>query len=93
MPYSATSLSVLRSLRDGGKFLLRGDRSHGCQIRYNAITKQREDRSALSLIPLERAGLIEFVSDPIDPVRYYGVKITIMGYAFLNENPELGSSQ
>jgi len=67
MPYSAASLAILRSMREEHKFLLRGDRSHGCQIRYNPLTKQRQDRSALSLIPLERAGLIEFVSDPESP--------------------------
>lgn len=86
MPYSATSLAILRSMRDKHKFLLRGDRSHGCEIRYNLITKQREDRSALSLIPLERAGLIEFVSEPLDPKRYYIGRMTKKGIEFLEEN-------
>ncbi len=82
MPYSATSLAILRSMRDESKFLLRGDRSHGC----NPVTKQREDRSARSLIPLERAGLIEFVSEPLDPRRYYSVKMTRKGIEFLEGN-------
>jgi len=86
MPYSATSLSILRSMRDGSKYLIRGDRSHGCKIRYNLVTKQREDRTALSLIPLERAGLIEFSSEPLTPKRYYRVKITSKGQKFLDEN-------
>ena len=86
MPYSATSLAILRSMRDKHKFLLRGDRSHGCEIRYNLVTKQREDRSALSLIPLERAGLIEFVSVPLDPKRYYIARMTKKGIEFLKEN-------
>ena len=86
MPYSATSLAILRSMRDEHKFMLRGDRSHGCQIRYSPVTKQRQDRSALSLIPLERAGLIEFVSEPLDPKRYYSVKLTKKGIGFLENN-------
>ncbi len=85
MPYSATSLAILRAMRDKSKFLLRGDRSHGCQVRYNPVTKQREDRTALSLIPLERAGLIAFESEPLNPKRYYGVKITHEGMAFLEQ--------
>lgn len=86
MPYSATSQAILRAMNDGRKFLLRGDRSHGCQIRYNPTTKQREDRTALSLIPLERAGLIEFESEPLNPNRYYSVKITKKGLEHLAEN-------
>jgi len=86
MPYSSTSLAILRLMRDKHKFLLRGDRSHGCEIRYNLVTKHREDRSALSLIPLQRAGLIEFVSEPLDPKRYYIVRMTKKGIEFLEEN-------
>lgn len=86
MPYSATSLKVLRAMRDGNKFLLRGDRSHACQVRYNPVTKKREDRTALSVIPLERAGLIEFEFEPLTPGRYYSVKITKKGIDWLDEN-------
>ena len=86
MPYSAASLSILCSMRDKGKYLLRGDRSHGFQIRYNPSTKQREDRSALSLIPLERAGLIAFESEPLDPKRYYSVRMTEKGQDYLKES-------
>jgi hypothetical protein len=86
MPFSATSLAILLAMRDGTKFLLRGDRSHGCQIKYNPVTKQRDDRTALSLIPLERAGLIAFESEPVTPGRYYSVKMTEMGLEWLNEN-------
>lgn len=86
MPFSVTSLAILRSMREGGRYLLRGDKTHGCQVMYNPVTKQREDRTALSLIPLERAGLIEFECDPINPKRYYSVKMTSKGMAFLDEN-------
>ena len=86
MPYSAASLSILCSVRDKGKFLLREDRSHGFQIRYHPATNKREDRSVLSLIPLERAGLIEFDSDPLDPKRYFSVRLTDKGLDYLNES-------
>lgn len=86
MPYSASSLAILRTMRDKNSYLLRGDRSHGCQVRYNAVTKKREDRTALSLIPLERAGLIEFATEPLDPIRYYSVRMTQKGQDFLEEN-------
>ncbi|WP_128602817.1 hypothetical protein [Pantoea wallisii] len=88
MPYSATSLAILRSMRDGARFLLRGDKSHGCQVRYNPDTKLREDRTALSLIPLERGGLIEFEREPVNPKRYYSVKMTKKGMAFLYESDD-----
>jgi len=71
-------------MREGSRFLLRGDKSHGCQIRYNLVTKKREDRTALSLIPLERAGLIEFEAEPLNPKRYYSVKMTEKGIKFLD---------
>lgn len=64
---------------------MRGDRSHECQVRYNSATGQREDRTALSLIPLERAGMIEYESQPVNPVRYYSVKISEKGIAFPDE--------
>lgn len=86
MPYSATSQAILRAMRDGSKFLLRGDRTHGCKVRYNPVSKQREDRTALGLIPLERAGLIEFEAEPFDPNRYYSVQISKKGMMFLDEN-------
>ena len=89
MPYSATSLAILRSVRDKKKFLLRGDRSHGCEVRYNPATKQREDRTALSLIPLERAGLIKFESEPLNPNRYYSVRITKKGMELLEVKDDL----
>lgn len=88
MPYSATSLTILRAMRDGNKFLLRGDRSHACQVRYNPVTKQREDRTTLSLIPLERAGLIKFESEPLNPNRYYSVKITKKGMELMEEKDD-----
>ncbi|MRT24997.1 hypothetical protein GJV14_13705 [Enterobacteriaceae bacterium RIT697] len=88
MPFSATSLAILLAMRDGDKFLLRGDRSHGCQIKYNPVTKQRDDRTALSLIPLERAGLIAFESEPVTSGRYYSVKMTTKGMAWLDENTQ-----
>jgi len=93
MPYSATSLAILRSMRDGHRYLLRGDKCHGCQVRYSPATKQREDRSALSLIPLERAGLIEFESEPLNPKRYYSVKLTKKGRDYLDENDALAQER
>ena len=86
MPYSATSLTILRAMRDGNRFLLRGDRSHACKVMYNPVTKQREDRTTLSIIPLERAGLIAFESEPLTPGRYYTVKMTKKGIEWLDEN-------
>lgn len=86
MPYSATSLAILRSMRDGVKFLLRGDRTHGCQVRYHPISKLREDRTAQILLPLEKAGMIEFASEPLKARRYYAVKITNKGTKFLEES-------
>lgn len=86
MPYSTTSLAIVRAMRDGSKFLLRGDKSHACQIRYNPVTNQRKDRTTLSVIPLERAGLIAFDSEPLSPRRYYSVEITKNGIEWLNEN-------
>jgi len=76
-------------MRGKHKFLLRGDRSHGCQVRYDPVSKQRADRTALSLIPLERAGLIEFDTEPLDPNRYYSVKLTNKGIALLERSDEI----
>lgn len=86
MPYSAASLTILRSMQEKAKYMLRGDKSHGFQIRYNSVTKKREDRTALSLIPLEREGLIKFESEPLDPLKYYNVVITVKGTKLLEEN-------
>ncbi|MGJ0191637.1 hypothetical protein ACR6A7_04745 [Pantoea sp. RRHST58] len=93
MPYSAKSLAILRAMRGGDKFLLRGDRSHGCQIRYHPVTKQREDRTALSLIPLEKAGFVNFDATSINPARYYSVTITEKGMQFLEENDDASAEK
>lgn len=92
MPYSVTPLTVLRAMREGNRFLLRGDRSHACQVRYNPVTKQREDRTALSVIRLERAGLIAFDSEPLTPDRYYSVKMTKKGMVWLDENDSVAQN-
>lgn len=84
MPYSEASLSILRAMRDGSRFLLRGDRSHACQVRYHPVSGQRQDRTALSVIPLERAGLVKFESEPLTPGRYYSVKMTEKGIEWLD---------
>lgn len=90
MRLSKESLKALENLAKGTRFMLRGDMTHGFEIRYDPVNARRSDKTCRSLPKMKRAGWIEFATPPLNHHRYYNVKLTPAGTEILNihkENP------
>lgn len=79
MPVSRAQLITLRRMRNGTRYMMRGDKAGGVEVRYVTGTMDRDDVNCRSLAPLMRSGLIRFRSKPTDMTRYYEVELTLQG--------------
>ncbi|MBM0748974.1 hypothetical protein JJB79_16405 [Pantoea eucrina] len=79
MPVSRAQLFTLRRMRNGTRYMMRGDKGYGIEVRYDVATGNRDDVSCRSLAPLMRSGLIRFKTKPTDMTRYYEVELTPQG--------------
>ncbi|EPF0317281.1 hypothetical protein ACSN7O_004687 [Enterobacter chuandaensis] len=83
IPPPAGVITLLRDIGAGGRYLLRGDRTHGFQVRYHKKSTERNDKTLRGLPFLVSSGWIEFACEPGDPFRYYRVRLTARARAFL----------
>lgn len=82
--FSSEAVSSLRSLAHGGRYLLRGDNTHGYRVRYNLENKKRENKTCRSLALMERAGLIEYAIPPRNHHKYHEMQVTDRGLKCLS---------
>lgn len=79
MPVSREQLFTLRRMRSGTRYMMRGDKAYGIEVRYDLQTRNRDDINCRSLAPLMRSGHIGFSQKPTDMTRYYEVQLTPQG--------------
>ncbi|EPF0317385.1 hypothetical protein ACSN7O_004822 [Enterobacter chuandaensis] len=88
IPPSAGLIALLRDIGASGRYLLRGDRTHGFQVRYHKKSMERNDKTLQGLPFLACSSWIEFACEPLDPFRYYRVRLTARARVFLWEHEE-----
>lgn len=79
MIISQEKMIVLHRMQTGTRFLLRGDKAMGYEVRHDIKTRKLREVNCRSLAPLIRDGLVEFVFYPTDITRYYEVRLTEAG--------------
>lgn len=76
---------ALRRMLKGEKYLLRGDKAIGLEVRRDDKTCKLKQVNCRSLAPLLREGLVEFAFMPTDITRYYEVRLTEAGERLVKE--------
>ncbi len=85
MIISQEKMIVLHRMQKGTKFLLRGDKAMGYEVRHDIRSHKHREVNCRSLAPLIRDGLVEFVFYPTDITRYYEVRLTEEGLRLVSE--------
>ncbi|MFT4273906.1 MAG: hypothetical protein QM578_23125 [Pantoea sp.] len=85
MIISLEKSNALQRMLKGAKYLLRGDKAIGLEVRRDDKTRKLKEVNCRSLAPLLRDGLVEFAYLPTDITRYYEVRLTEAGERLVRE--------